>query len=167
MGIWFFAAYVLSAGTLTSETSMVSACQTRPAIPAASTGHFYRKCIYIKHTHIARRHTGMGVSCILTSTHTHIQMQRGTLREQPYCIYLLESSPVKISSNRTEAISPPCADVHAQTLSPGFLCCAVFRGERTWSVSQIYHIPGLYPDPFNEVSNVSVHVSISSGMSDK
>lgn len=57
--------------------------------------------------------------------------------------------------------------MHAQTLSPGFLCCAVFRGESTWSVSQIDHIPGLYPDPFNEVSNVSVRVSISSGMSDK
>lgn len=108
-----------------------------------------------------------GESCILTSTHPHIQMQWDKLHEQPYYIYLLESSPVKIYSNHIYAISSPCADVHAQTLSPGFLCCAVFRGECTWSASQIYHIPGLYPDPSNEVSNVSVHVSISSGMSDK
>lgn len=79
----------------------------------------------------------------------------------------MESSPVKIYGNNIRTISSPHADVNAQTLSSGFLCCGVFRGERTWSVSQIYHIPGLYPDPFNEVSNVSVHVSISSGMSDK
>jgi len=81
--------------------------------------------------------------------------------------YLLESGPEKIYSNRIHAVSFPCADVRAQTLSPGFLCYAVSWGESIWSVSQIYHIPGLYPDPFNEVSNVSVHVSISSGMSDK
>jgi len=77
MDTFFFAPYMLSAGAKASKTSMVYECQTRPAIPAASTRHFYRKCIYIKHTLIAWRHTRMGgeMSGILARTHTHIEMQ--------------------------------------------------------------------------------------------
>lgn len=59
-GHLFFAAYMLSAGTMASKASMVYEYQTRSATPAVSAGHFYRKCIYNKHTHIAWRQTRMG-----------------------------------------------------------------------------------------------------------
>jgi len=104
------------------------------------------------------RSTKMRELCIPTSAHIHIQMQY----EQPECIYLLGNSHPKIYSSLLSMHR--CARTNSfpwiLVQSPGVVGCA-------WSASQIYHIPGLYPDPFNEVSNVSVRVSISSGMSDK
>lgn len=117
--------------------------------------------------HTSNMHTEHGGTQNWAKSYAHTRTDAERRSEQPYCIYLLENSHLKVYNNPLHAMSPS-TDVHAQTLSPGFLCRAVSGvAECAWSVSQIYHIPGLYPDPFNEVSNVSVHVSISSGMSDK
>lgn len=139
----------------------------------ASSVHARHVLLYLLHqtvlqgVHTSNMHTDHGGTQNWAKSYTHISTDAERHSEQPHCIYLLENSHLKVYSNPPHTMSPSTY-VRAQTLSPGFLCHAVSGvAECAWSVSQIYHIPGLYPDPFNEVSNVSVHVSISSGMSDK
>lgn len=137
------------------------------------------KYMNISHTHRAWRHPRRGESCVESQNyrimyslvHTPTHTETNKCRERHYMsnqtIIIYCQVVLQRSTAPTEPQSHPLPTCAGKTPSPGALCSAVSRSECTCSASQIYHIPGLYPDHFNEVSKVSVHVSISSGMSDE
>lgn len=119
-----------------SKPSMICECQQRPAIPAAPTGHFYRKYIHITSTHNRRdNRNGGGRVYLLAHTPTYkCSGETHYMSNQTVFIYwkvVLERSAVV-----TQAQSHPHAQMCTHKLFSLDFCAVQSLGVK---------VPGLSP----------------------